>query len=468
MKTPARFLCALLLLLVFPLFPLRASARDTDYECAMFPAGTLEVSQIAYGSYSHADALATDILPEGDVFAPFTGRIVMTDSDYGCVVLQSTDKVHWADGSLDYMSVSFLHDNDTTDLKLGQVIEQGTPFYQAGVRSPGGYITAPHVHIVIIRGKAEDLSNPFRGTDYIFDAFFLDTDTEVVIEGWTAETRYCLRHHAPTDYSGLWTSIESFGSYHIRYDAGGGRGEIPGRFKTGGVDCVLSNGAALSRDGFRLIGWNERPGSRDAQFALGAVYTEDRPLTLYAVWEPLAYTVGFDAGDSFTEETFVTGDPLTLPGTELTRTGYRLTGWKLTREDGLWYSPEDWLKTEDAARLFPPGARTALAEAWSTNYSGGSFTFHAVWEPVSYTVRYAPGVFNPFGLLVRGETPETTLVYDRAQTLAPCGFVRRGWHCTGWSTEKNGGDFFPPDTPVQNLCAEDGGLVTLYARWERG
>ena len=119
---------ALCLLLLCLLPTAKARARDADYECAMFPAAVLQVSQIPYGSYSHAETLATDILPEGDVFAPFTGRIVLTDSDYGCVVLQSTDKVHWADGSLDYMSVSFLHDNDTTDLKLGQVIvRSGVP-----------------------------------------------------------------------------------------------------------------------------------------------------------------------------------------------------------------------------------------------------------------------------------------------------------------------------------------------------
>ena len=62
-----------------------------------------------------------------------------------------------------------------------------------------------------------------------------------------------------------------------------------------------------------------------------------------------------------------------------------------------------------------------------------------------------PGVFNPFGLIVRGDTPDCTLVYDEAQTLSACGFVRRGYSCTGWSTEKNGGDFFPPGTPVMNL-----------------
>ena len=179
MQRACRVLAGILLSLCL-LPPLRAHARDVDYECAMFPACVLEVSQIPYGNYSHAEVMATDILPEGDVFAPFTGQIVHMDSSYGYVVLQSLDKVHWADGSLDYMSVGFMHDNDTSDLQTGQIIRQGTPFYQAGMRSPDGYVTAPHVHLVVIRGKAEGLSNPFRGTDFPFDAFFLSEDTEII------------------------------------------------------------------------------------------------------------------------------------------------------------------------------------------------------------------------------------------------------------------------------------------------
>lgn len=448
--------------------PTGAQARDTDYECAMFPAAVLQVSQIPYGSYSHAEALATDILPEGDVFAPFTGRIVLTDSDYGCVVLQSVDKVHWADGSLEYMSVSFLHDNDTSDLQIGQVIPQGTPFYQAGIRSPGGFVTAPHVHLVVIRGKAEGLSNPFRGTDFPFDAFFLAEDTEILIEGWAAEPRYCLRNHAPTDYSGLWVSISSFGSYPIRYDPNGGTGEIPGRFKTGGVDVVLSNGSALRRDGYAFIGWSEQPGLNALDYAPGAVFTEDRALTLYAVWEPREYRVRFLSADGEGGSEFAAaGAPLVLPA-DAARTGYLLDGWQLERGDGLWYGESGWQADRAGAAVFSPGAHLTLEESWLAGYEGDSLAFRALWTPNRCTVRYESGLGGLAGLLVRGETDDSVHVYDEASPLSPCGFVRRGWHCVGWSTQKDGGVFYPAGEPVMNLCAEPEGLVTLYAVWEKG
>lgn len=466
MQRACRVLAGILLSLCL-LPPLRAHARDVDYECAMFPASVLEVSQIPYGNYSHAEVMATDILPEGDVFAPFTGQIVHMDSSYGYVVLQSLDKVHWADGSLDYMSVGFMHDNDTSDLQTGQIIRQGTPFYQAGMRSPDGYVTAPHVHLVVIRGKAEGLSNPFRGTDFPFDAFFLSEDTEIIIEGWAAETRYCLRNHAPTDYSGLWVSIDSFGSYPIRYDPNGGEGEIPGRFKTGGVDVVLSNGAALRRDGYALIGWSEQPGLNALDYAPGAVYTEDRALTLYAVWEPLEFCVRFlpDGGEGGGSEILSTGAPLTLPET-LARTGHLLRGWQLERGDGLWYAEGGWQEGPDAAAVFAPGARLTLEADWPAGYDGDFFAFHALWAPNRYTVRYAPGLKGLARLLVRGETPESYHVYGEAAPLSPCGFSLWGRRCTGWSTEPGGGRFFPTGEPVLNLCDEPDGLVTLYAVWE--
>ena len=463
----------LLLCLLFCLLPsLPAAAREEDYECAMFPAGVLQVSQIPYGSYSHSDDLATDIVPEGDVFAPFTGKIVFRDSSYGYIVLESLEKVHWADGSLDYMSVGFMHDNDITDLEPGQIIEQGTPFYQAGVRSPSAYITDAHVHLVVIRGKASGLSNPFRGTDFPFDAFFLDTDTEVLVEGWTDEPRYCLNHHAPTDYSGLWVSLESFGSWHIRYDPNGGTGEIPARFKTLGQDFVLSNGAAFRRDGFTLLGWSEDPYVGAPDYALGSVFTEDRPLLLYAVWEPLSWRVSYlaeDGAGTQRDETRSTGDLFLLPASSFSRTGYHLSGWQLEREGGLRFDGESWTDTETDAKPFAPGTSVSISEAWAVDYMGRSFTFRAVWEPVSYTVRYEPGIWNPLGLLVKGSTPDSVHIYGEARQLSDCGFTRRGrWRCTGWSTEKNGaGTFFPAGEAVQDLCTEDGGVITLYAVWER-
>ena len=81
-------------------------------EIALFPAYTMNLSQLVYESYSHGDQNAIDILPNGNVFAPFSGEIVYVDANLGYVVLQSEHEIYWADGSYDYMTVGFMHDSE--------------------------------------------------------------------------------------------------------------------------------------------------------------------------------------------------------------------------------------------------------------------------------------------------------------------------------------------------------------------
>lgn len=128
-------------------------AASSDEQYAWFPAYTMNLSQLAYESYSHGDQNAIDMLPNGNVFAPFTGKVAYVDANWGYVVLQSINKVHWADGSYDYMTVGFMHDSDISDIYVGRIISQGEEFYQAGGMgdgNPNAY--GAHVHITVHRG----------------------------------------------------------------------------------------------------------------------------------------------------------------------------------------------------------------------------------------------------------------------------------------------------------------------------
>ena len=56
--------------------------------------------------------------------------------------------------------------------------------------------------------------------------------------------------------------------------------------------------------------------------------------------------------------------------------------------------------------------------------------------------------------------------YDEAKALTACTYTRTGYHFTGWNTERDGsGTSYEDETKVQNLTAEQGGTVTLYAQW---
>ena len=156
----------------------------SSYQTAYFPATNLKITQGAYNEYngySHGSQNAFDLGGNTNYVAPFTGKIVSIYEPYNVVTLQSTNKVYYADGSLDYMTVSFVHDNYIGDLRLGQTIKQGTTFYQAGTKDPGGRTTGAHVHIAVKRGRVNKYF--FSGDVYPNDAFWLKKSTNIQQRG---------------------------------------------------------------------------------------------------------------------------------------------------------------------------------------------------------------------------------------------------------------------------------------------
>lgn len=111
----------------------------------------LNVTQGMNGSYSHQGDLAIDMGYACSYFkAPFTGIIKRIYTNCNAVWLQSTEKVKYADGTVDYMTVMTLHDNNVSNLKIGQTIKQGEVYYQPGVK---GNVTGSHIHIAVGKGK---------------------------------------------------------------------------------------------------------------------------------------------------------------------------------------------------------------------------------------------------------------------------------------------------------------------------
>ncbi len=160
-----------------------AAETPTGYEYALFPSYTVTVTQGAYDDFSHQNQNALDISPStGSIFAPFTGEIVRIDDGwYRCntVWLQSTAPVLYADGTVDYMTVVFMHDNDVSDLFVGQIIAQGEYFYDMGV---AGGATGAHVHIACIRGKYNStMGLTGSGDVFVQNALFLAKGTYILI-----------------------------------------------------------------------------------------------------------------------------------------------------------------------------------------------------------------------------------------------------------------------------------------------
>lgn len=154
-------------------------------EKAIFNVDKLYISQGMNESYSHKGDLAIDISKLKYLKAPFTGKIKRKYSNCNGVWLESINKVLYADGTKDYMTVMTLHDNDISNLKEGDIIKQGEIYYHPGVK---GNVTGSHIHIAVGKGKFKGngwkknkYSNWVINNNYdIAKALFLHQDVKIL------------------------------------------------------------------------------------------------------------------------------------------------------------------------------------------------------------------------------------------------------------------------------------------------
>ena len=66
------------------------------------------------------------------------------------IIWESVDKVHLADGTLDYVCWQFGHDNSPPYTLPGTVVQQGTLIGRTGT---AGFVTGDHVHYNVARGQ---------------------------------------------------------------------------------------------------------------------------------------------------------------------------------------------------------------------------------------------------------------------------------------------------------------------------
>ncbi|MBE6569790.1 MAG: hypothetical protein E7658_06200 [Ruminococcaceae bacterium] len=155
--------------------------NSAGQDLALFPAQTMQITQGAYDTYSHQSQNALDMQPtNGMAFAPFNAKVVAVNPGYATcngVWIESINKVRYADGSYDYMTVLYMHDNDIADLTVGRVLTQGEYFYRNGT---AGISTGAHIHLAVYRGKYDAETMKFgTGDVYAQDAFFVLDDTVI-------------------------------------------------------------------------------------------------------------------------------------------------------------------------------------------------------------------------------------------------------------------------------------------------
>jgi hypothetical protein len=123
-------------------------------EKPIYPLKNLRITQ-GYQEGTHRNSYAIDNAGLNneieDVYAPFSGTIKkIYEEDANEVWLESDNPVEYPDGTIDYMTVLFAHDNDISDLYVGKKVAQGKIFYQEGTK---GNAIGNHCHIECGKGK---------------------------------------------------------------------------------------------------------------------------------------------------------------------------------------------------------------------------------------------------------------------------------------------------------------------------
>lgn len=121
----------------------RKVASD-GYEVCLFP---LEYMYISQGPHNQT---AIDYLGWGSngrildcpMYAPFSGRVTYNGNDHN-MIIQSLDKVHLANGTLNYCTMLMAHRNSPPPI-VGTVFSQGDLIYNTGNY---GLSSGDHVHL---------------------------------------------------------------------------------------------------------------------------------------------------------------------------------------------------------------------------------------------------------------------------------------------------------------------------------
>lgn len=427
-----------LILIVF-MFILMATIGGTtvayaDGQYAMWVQDDVRLTQGIEGNYSHTGMNSIDIVgvANSDIKAPFDATIVEIQATYewgNAIIITSKDKVHYADGSYDYMTVIATHDNDISDCYVGRELRQGEVFAQHGNY---GYASGVHTHLTVVRGQYAGYAIIPQTGYYKYvndmnpaDALFL-YDSTVVYETCGLNFR---RITVPATYT-------------VSYNANGGENPPPAQTKQQGTALTLSssvpthrseisegytvsfdaNGGSVSPTSkteiitttFSFKSWNTASNGRGTSYAPGATYTRDEDVTLYADWGILTLLPG----------------SMTLPIP--TRTGYRALGWSTS-----------------------PTAATAQYQPGEHFKPDKNMTLYAIWERLTYTVHY-----NANG--GKGAPADQVKTYGQAITLSSDIPTRTGFTFLGWGT--NASATTPSYQPGASYSAE--GNVTLYAIWK--
>ena len=272
------------------------------------------------------------------------------------------------------------------------------------------------------------------------------TRTGYTFQGWaTSSSSTTVAYKAGASYTSNAAlnlyAVWQINTWTVSYNNNGGTGTIANQTKTYGKALTLSNGSGFSKTGHTLKSWNTNSAGTGTTYNLGASYTGNAALPLYAVWQINTWTVTYNKNTADTVESMPSNQTktynqtLTLSSNIPVRIGYDFLGWATSASSTI--------------VAYNPGASYT---------SNAGLTLYAIWQVKTYTIHFEK---NANLDTVTNIPADITKTYGKAVTIPSQVPQRKNYKFIEWVDNSANPNFYKPgSTYIDNRN------VTLYAIWE--
>ena len=194
-----------------------------------------------------------------------------------------------------------------------------------------------------------------------------------------------------------WNFVQA--EYTVSFDANGGENAPDIQTKYYKADLTLSSDIPF-RSGYTFQGWDTSATATSPEYQPGGSYSQDKDITLYAVWKSNTYTITYDpnGGTGAPVAQTINGGSAVLSSATPSRPHHRFLGWAISRT-----------------------AQTAAYAPGSTYTGGTDITLYAVWERKLDNVLVLPGALTEI-------EAEAFLQTNADAVMIPAGVVSIGSH----------------------------------------
>ena len=255
-----------------------------------------------------------------------------------------------------------------------------------------------------------------------------------------------------TVYTAQFTGTQYFITYHSNFGIPEETRKID--YVYGTAKAALNGATEFPRAGYTFAGWATSADSDQIRFHAGEdiVTFSTEGDALYAVWEPIEYSISFDAngGEGKMDDASVEyGETYTVTNCTFTKAGVEFTGWTTNLAVSAEFKPGD-----------------AVSNLTAT--AGATVTFYAVWSEPRYIAFDGNGADNPDAM------EDSAVAFDGIETnaLPQCEFTKTGYTFDGWATNAVAATNLvvayedEADVISTNLWMAIGETNTFFAVWQ--